>query len=156
VALHMASLYLSFFCQLSTETKQMHNSTRENNKKKCPTDLLRELETDIDRKRHDLELAEFSMKVSKTYNLLFGCLLILSICFEDLGITSTWVISAQIPKSRAFTFGFLLLLSWHVRKSLINMGREDRPLRSNVQLWIVHHQHQISLKETTHQLSSLT
>ncbi|CAK9194538.1 unnamed protein product [Sphagnum troendelagicum] len=47
---------------LSQETKQMHNSTRENNKKKCPTDLLRELETDIDRKRHDLELAEFSMK----------------------------------------------------------------------------------------------
>jgi hypothetical protein len=65
MALLMASLYVSFFCQLSTETKQMHNSTRENNKKKCPTDLLRELETDIDRKRHDLELAEFSMKVSK-------------------------------------------------------------------------------------------
>jgi hypothetical protein len=62
---------------LSNETKQLHcrktitdrgdrddrcTEKELDNRKKCPQDLLRDLECEIDKKRSDLEFAEFSMQ----------------------------------------------------------------------------------------------
>lgn len=47
-----------------TETKQLHvPKSNEKDKNKCPQDILREFECDLDQKRRDLEYAEFSMQV---------------------------------------------------------------------------------------------
>lgn len=47
-----------------TETKQLHvPKSNEMDKNKCPQDILQEFECDLDKKRRDLEYAEFSMQV---------------------------------------------------------------------------------------------
>lgn len=61
----------------STETKQINvkkgSERGVERDRRCPMDLLRELENDIDKKRRDLEFAEFSMQVPSSQAISLSC-----------------------------------------------------------------------------------